>query len=46
MCVSSFVVLNIELYNVKIGSWISMAFALMILSCLEIVVHAIASFRY
>lgn len=46
MCVSSFEVLNIERYNVKIGSCISMALALMIRSCLEFVVHAIASFSY
>lgn len=46
MCVSLSVAFNIDFYHVKVGSWIYVAFALMILNCLEIAVHAIASFRY
>lgn len=46
MCVSLFMAFSIDFYNVKIGSRIYMAFVLMMLNCLEIAVHATASFRY
>lgn len=36
---------NTEFYSVKLGSCIYMAFALMILNCLEITVHDTASFK-
>lgn len=46
ICVSSFVALNIEFYNVKIGSGIYLAFALMVLNCPEIATHAVASSKH
>ena len=46
LCISLFMALNRDFYNVKIRSRIYMAFALMMLNCLVIAVHSIASFRY
>lgn len=38
--------LNLDFYNLEIGSRIYMAFALITLNGLEIAVHVIANFRY